>query len=55
MAIQASTGSVAEAVAPWFVGRVRDSAGSYAASFLALTGIAVLGAASVAWLPKGQK
>jgi hypothetical protein len=48
MAIQASAGSVAEAVAPWFVGRVRDSAGSDTESFLALTGIALLGAASVA-------
>jgi MFS family permease len=50
-----TAGSVAEAVAPWFVGRMRDSAGSYSGAFLALTGIALLGAASVAWLPKGQK
>jgi len=50
-----TAGSVAEAVAPWFVGRMRDSAGSYTGGFLALTGIALLGAASVAWLPKGQK
>jgi sugar phosphate permease len=50
-----TAGSMAEAVAPWLVGRMRDTAGSYNQAFLALTGIALLGAVSVAWLPKGQR
>ncbi len=43
---------VAEAVSPWLVGRLRDSTGSYAAGFLVLIGMAVLGAAAVAALPR---
>jgi sugar phosphate permease len=50
-----TAGSVAEAVAPWIVGRLRDTAGSYTTGFLALTGVALLGATVVLWLPKGQK
>jgi len=47
--------SVAEAVSPWLVGRLRDATGSYSAGCLALTGMALLGAAAAAMLPKGQK
>ncbi len=50
-----TAGSVAEAVSPWLVGRLRDSTGSYGAGFLALIGMALLSAAAVAGLPKGQK
>jgi MFS family permease len=50
-----TAGSVAEAVSPWLVGRLRDSTGSYTAGFVALIGMALLGAASIAVLPKGQK
>jgi sugar phosphate permease len=50
-----TAGSVAEAVAPWFVGRLRDSTGSYTGGFLALTVVALLGAAAVLCLPKGPK
>ena len=50
-----TAGSVAEAVSPWLVGRLRDATGSYSAGFLALIGMALLGAAAVAMLPKGQK
>ena len=50
-----TAGSVAEAVSPWFVGRLRDTTGSYTAGFLALIGMALLGAFAVAMLPKGRK
>jgi MFS family permease len=50
-----TAGSVAEAVSPWLVGRLRDSTGSYTAGFLALIGMAFLGAAAVTMLPKGRK
>jgi len=50
-----TAGSVAEALSPWLVGRLRDSTGSYSAGFLALIGMGLLGAASAAMLPKGKK
>jgi cyanate permease len=50
-----TTGSVAEAVSPWLVGRLRDTTGSYTAGFLTLVGMAILGAAAIAGLPRGQK
>jgi MFS family permease len=43
---------VAEAVSPWVVGRMRDVTGSYSKGFLVLIGMALLGAAAVAALPK---
>jgi cyanate permease len=45
---------IAEAVAPWIVGRIRDVTGSYSGGFLALIGIALLGATAVAALPKRE-
>jgi MFS family permease len=50
-----TAGSVAEAVSPWLVGRLRDTTGSYTAGFLALIGMALLGAAAIAMLPKGRQ
>ena len=50
-----TAGSVAEALSPWLVGRLRDSTGSYSAGFLVLIGMGLLGAASAAMLPKGKK
>jgi MFS family permease len=50
-----TAGSVAEAISPWLVGRLRDSTGSYTAGFLALIGMSVLGAAAVVALPNGAK
>jgi MFS family permease len=49
-----TAGSVAEAVSPWLVGRLRDTTGSYSTGFLALIGMALLGAAAAAMLPKKQ-
>jgi len=50
-----TAGSVAEAVSPWLVGRLRDSTGSYSAGFLALIGMALLGASAAALLPRGKQ
>jgi len=50
-----TAGSVAEAVSPWVVGRLRDTTGSYAAGFVALIGMALLGAAAAAALPRREK
>jgi len=49
-----TAGSVAEAVSPWLVGRLRDATGSYTAGFLTLIGMALLSAAVVLALPKGR-
>jgi len=43
---------VAEAVSPWMVGRMRDLSGTYSSGFLVLIGMALLGAAATAALPK---
>lgn len=50
-----TVGSVAEAVSPWLVGRLRDATGSYSAAFLVLIGMALLGAAAAAMLPRGKR
>jgi len=50
-----TAGSVAEALSPWLVGRLRDTTGSYSAGFLALIGMGLLGAASAAMLPRGKQ
>jgi len=42
---------VAEAVAPWWLARMRDSSGSYSAGFASLIGCALLGALAIALLP----
>jgi hypothetical protein len=43
---------IAEAVAPWIVGRMRNVAGTYSGGFLILIGMALLEATAVAALPK---
>jgi sugar phosphate permease len=50
-----TVGSVAEAVSPWLVGRLRDTTGSYTGGFFVLIGMALMGAAAAAGLPKGRK
>jgi len=46
---------IAEAVAPWVVGRMHDTSGSYTNGFLALIGCALIGAIAVALLPRGVR
>jgi len=43
---------IAEATAPWVVGRMHDATGSYTTGFLTLIGLAVAGAIAVACLPR---
>jgi Na+/melibiose symporter-like transporter len=47
-----TAGGIAEAGAPWIVGRIRDVTGSYSNGFLFLTAMSLLGSAVVAFLPK---
>ena len=55
MGVILTADGVAEATAPWVVGRIRDATGSYAAGFFVLIGMALLGAAAVAALPKSRR
>jgi sugar phosphate permease len=45
---------IAEAVAPWVVGRMHDATGSYTTGFLALIGCALTGAIAIACLPRSS-
>jgi hypothetical protein len=47
-----TTGGIAEGVAPWIVGRVRNFSGSYCGGGFILIRMALLGATSASWLPK---
>jgi cyanate permease len=47
-----TTDGVAEGVAPWIVGRIRDFSGSYSNAFLLLIAIALLGSVAISFLPK---
>jgi MFS family permease len=46
-----TAGSIAEAGAPWLIGRLRDATGSYRESCFVLVGIALLGCVAVLALP----
>lgn len=46
---------LAEAVAPWWLARMRDSSGSYNAGFVSLIGCALLGALAIATLPRRRR
>src|SRR5436190_19908507 len=52
LGIVVTADGVAEATSPMFVGYLRDRLGSYQTGFLALIGIALLGAGAVALLPR---
>ena len=47
-----TAGGIAEAVAPWIVGHIRDVTGRYSKGFLVLIAMYLLGAVVVAFLPK---
>ena len=49
-----TAGGIAEAVAPWIVGHIRDVTGSYSKGFALLIAISLLASASAALLPKRQ-
>jgi MFS family permease len=46
-----TAGAVADAVAPWLIGRLRDVTGSYSVSCVVLVGMALLGGLAVLGLP----
>lgn len=50
-----TAGGIADAVAPWLIGRLRDSSGSYRESCFVLVGIALLGGIAVLSLPGRRK
>jgi len=52
MGVLLAAGGVAEALAPWWVGHLRDTTGSYSYGCIALVGMALLGASAVSLLPK---
>ena len=52
MGIVLTADAVSEAVVPMVVATLRDRTGSYAAGFLLLVGLAAVGAAAVAFLPR---
>lgn len=55
MGVILTADGVAEAVSPWLVGGIRDATGSYFHGFLALIGMAMLGAAAVSALPRQRR
>jgi MFS family permease len=50
-----TAGGIAEAVAPWLVGRLRDTTGSYSESCFVLMGVALLGGLAVLGLPERKR
>jgi len=54
MGVVLTADGVAEAVAPWLVGRMHDASGTYATGFGALIACAVTGAVAVALLPRSS-
>jgi MFS family permease len=46
-----TAGGIADSVAPWLIGRLRDSSGSYRESCFVLVGVALLGGIAVLFLP----
>ena len=46
-----AAGAVADAAAPWLIGRLRDTTGSYSVSCVVLVGLALLGGLAVLGLP----
>src|SRR5581483_6496386 len=55
MGIIITADGVAEAVAPWLVGRMRDASGSYGPGFAVLIAAALAGALAVAALPARRR
>jgi len=46
-----AAGAIADAAAPWLIGRLRDTTGSYSVSCIVLVGLALLGGLAVLGLP----
>jgi MFS family permease len=50
-----TAGAIADAAAPWLIGRLRDTTGSYSVSCIALVVIALLGGLAVLGLPERRR
>ena len=46
-----AAGAIADATAPWLIGRLRDTTGTYSVSCIVLVGLALLGGLAVLGLP----
>lgn len=55
MGVLLTAGGVAEALAPWWVGHLRDTSGSYGQGCVVLVGMALLGAVAVMFLPETRR
>lgn len=55
MGVLLAAGGVAEALAPWLIGHLRDSTGSYFAGCMVLVALALLGTAAVLGLPSRRR
>jgi MFS family permease len=55
MGVLLSAGGIAEALAPWWIGHLRDSTGSYSYGCIVLVGMALLGASAISLLPKQRR
>jgi len=55
MGVLLTFGGIAEALSPWFVGRLRDTTGSYFAGCMALIVFAILGVVAVLALPRQRQ
>jgi len=55
MGVLLTAGGVAEALAPWWVGHLRDTSGSYGLGCVVLVGMALLGAVAVMFLPETRR
>jgi MFS family permease len=50
-----AAGAIADAVAPWLIGRLRDTTGSYSVSCFVLVALALLGGLAVLGLPERRR
>ena len=55
MGVILTAGGIADAVAPWLIGHLRDASGAYTTSCFVLVGFALLGALAVLPLPRHRK
>ena len=50
-----TAGGIADAAAPWLIGRLRDTTGSYSVSCFVLVALALLGGLAVLGLPERRR
>ncbi|HZS95805.1 MAG TPA: MFS transporter [Terriglobales bacterium] len=55
MGVILTAGGIADALAPWLIGHLRDASGSYSLACFVLVGFALLGALAVLPLPRHRK